>query len=147
MPTLPEDLFPRLVEGSPDGILYADHDGAIRYWNAGCERIFGWSASEALGRSMELIIPERLRPRHWTGWNEVMASGVTRYGAGELLAVPGLRKDGRPLSLEFSVQLLKGADGRIEGIAAVLRDVTERFARDKELRAKLRDLEARAGKT
>lgn len=145
MPISPE-LAARLVEGSPDAVLYADAGGAIRYWNLGCERVFGWSEAEAVGKSMDLIIPERLRGRHWEGWEKTMASGQTRYGAGDLLAVPALHKDGRTLSIEFSIQLLRGADGRIEGSAAVIRDVTQRFQRDKELRARLRELEARAGK-
>lgn len=145
MPISPE-LAARLVEGSPDAVLYADSGGAIRYWNPGCERVFGWSEAEAVGKSMDLIIPERLRGRHWEGWDKTMASGTTRYGAGDLLAVPALHKDGRTLSIEFSIQLLRGPDGRIEGSAAVIRDVTQRFQRDKELRARLRELEARAGK-
>jgi PAS domain S-box-containing protein len=139
------DLAARLVSGAPDGILYAGRDGAIRVWNAGCERIFGWSAAEAVGQSMDMIIPDRLRGRHWSGWDTVMQTGATRYGAGELLAVPALRKDGGTISIEFSIVLLRDGSGAIEGAAAIVRDVTARWNREKELRKQLKDLSARAG--
>jgi len=142
----PEALPRLLVEGTPDGILAADRDGVIRLWNAGAERIFGWSAGEAVGKGMDLIIPERLRGRHWDGWNKTMETGVTRYGAGDLLAVPALHRDGRTLSIEFSIQLFRGADGAVAGSAAVIRDVTARFQKDKELRLRLKELEAQLAK-
>lgn len=141
-----EALAARVVAASSDAILYADRDGVVRLWNRGCEEIFGWSAEEALGRSMDLIIPERLRGRHWDGWGKVMETGVTRYGK-DVLAVPAARKDGSPLSIEFTIALHRDADGRIEGASAVIRDVTARWSRDKELRLRLKEAEARlAGK-
>lgn len=143
MSMLPEDLPKRLLDGSPDAILISDRSGVVRYWNAGAERIFGFSASEALGKSMDLIIPERLRARHWTGWEKVMEMGVTRYGDGQLLSVPALHKDGRQLSIEFSIQILKNQDGRIEWVVAVIRDGTERFEKEKALRAKMKALESK----
>ncbi len=144
-PPAAPDLCRLIVEGTPDGVLYADREGRIRLWNAGAERIFGFTAAEALGQSLDLIVPERLRGRHWEGWDRTMASGVTRYGAGDLLAVPALHKDGRQLSIEFSIQLLEAPDGSIAGSAAILRDVTARFERDKALRLELKELKARAG--
>jgi PAS domain S-box-containing protein len=92
---------------------------------------------------MNLIIPERLRARHWAGWEATMRMGVTRYGEGQLLAVPALHSDGRRVSIEFSIQLVKNSDGQIEWVVAVIRDVTERFIREKTLRAKLNALEAK----
>ncbi len=145
MTAIPHDLPQRILDGSPDAVLISDPAGTVRYWNAAAERVFGFPASEAVGVSMDLIVPERLRGRHWGGWEAVMRSGVTRYGEGQLLAVPALHKDGRQLSIEFSIQLLKDAGGRIEWVIAVLRDVTERFAREKALRAQLRTLGAKAG--
>jgi PAS domain S-box-containing protein len=145
MTEIPHDLPQRILDGSPDAILASDPAGTVRYWNAAAERVFGFSASEALGASMDFIIPERLRGRHWDGWAAVMRSGVTRYGEGQLLAVPALHKDGRQLSIEFSIQLAKDAAGHIEWVIAVFRDVTERFAREKALRAQLKALEAKAG--
>lgn len=130
-------LFERLVQDAPEAIVYADAAGVIRFWNGGAERIFGFSAAEAVGRSLDIIIPENLRARHWQGYREVMKSGTSRYGAGDVLAVPGLHKDGRRLSLEFTIVPVRGADGRLAGIGAFLRDVTKRFEEMKELRRRL----------
>jgi PAS domain S-box-containing protein len=141
---LPDDLPRRILDGSPDAILVSDPGGVVRYWNASAERVFGFSASEALGSSMDFIVPERLRGRHWDGWETTMKTGVTRYGGGQLLAVPALHKDGRQISIEFSIQLLKDSGGQIEWVVAVFRDVTERYARDKALRAQLKALEVRS---
>ena len=140
---LPQDLSRRIVDSSPDAILIADRGGTVRYWNAAAQRVFGFTAAEAVGSSMDLIIPERLRRRHWDGWETTMRTGVTRYGEGQLLAVPALHKDARQLSIEFSIQLLTDGTGQIEWVVAVFRDVTERYARDKALRAQLKELEAK----
>jgi PAS domain S-box-containing protein len=137
-----EQVAVRIVEGAADAVLFTDREGVIRIWNAGAERIFGWTAAEALGKAMDLIIPDRLRPRHWQNWDRVMETGQTRY-ATEVLAVPALRKDGAPLSIEFTIQLVRDSEGRILGPAAVIRDVTARFQREKELRAKVKELEAK----
>ena len=102
------------------------------------ERVFGFRVAEALGVSLNLIIPEPLRARHWVGWEAAMQTGITRYGEGQLLAVPALHKDGRRISIEFSIQFIKDADGQTKWIAAVIRDVTERYLREKTLRAQLR---------
>lgn len=134
----------RVLDGSPDALMIADREGKVRYWNSGAERVFGFPAVDALGSSMDLIIPERLRGRHWAGWEATMKTGVTRYGEGQLLAVPALHKDGRQLSVEFSIQLLKDDGGQIEWVVALFRDVTERFGREKALRAQLKALEAKA---
>lgn len=137
-----ERLAARIVEGAADAILFADRQGNVRLWNPGAERIFGWTAAEVLGRSLDLVVPEKQRARHWTGWDRVLETGTTRYST-ETLAVPALRKDGSTLSVEFTIQVLRGADGAIEGFAAILRDVTERFRKEKELRARLRALEGK----
>ncbi|MCM2332976.1 MAG: PAS domain S-box protein [Anaeromyxobacteraceae bacterium] len=142
---LPDDLPRRILEGSPDAVLVSDRGGVVRGWNAAAVRLFGFPAEEALGASMDLIVPERLRGRHWGGWEQVMESGVTRYGDGQLLAVPALHKDGRQLSVEFSIQLLKDGAGRVEWVVAIFRDVTDRFQKDKALKLRLRELEAKAG--
>src|SRR5437879_3628538 len=81
-----------LVETAPDAVVYADQDGIIRFWNRGATRIFGHEAADAVGHTLDIIIPEGLRARHWTGYRATMASGATRYGAGDLLAVPAIRK-------------------------------------------------------
>jgi PAS domain S-box-containing protein len=130
-------FFRALVREAPDAIVYADAEGRIRFWNRGAERIFGFREDEALGQSLDIIIPPSLRERHWNGYDETMRSGRTRYGAGDLLAVPALRKDGTRISIEFTILPFHDAAGRIAGIAAFLRDVTKRFEEMKALRQKL----------
>jgi PAS domain S-box-containing protein len=140
-----DKLYRQIVDGSPDAIILGDAEGIIRLWNAGAEAIFGFTAAEAVGKSMDLIIPERLRGRHWEGYGKVMKTGESRYGKGDLLAVPSVTKDGRTISIEFTIQLLRDGDGRILGPVATIRDVTKRFQREKELAKRLKELEAKAG--
>ncbi|MET0152921.1 MAG: PAS domain S-box protein [Candidatus Binatia bacterium] len=135
-------LAQEIVRSSPDAIVFADREGIIREWNAAAERMFGYAASEAIGRSLDIIIPENLRARHWTGYHQVMHTGITRYGT-EVLSVPALRNDGTRLSLEFGVALVRSPGGELAGIVATLRDVTERWRRDKEIRERLARLEKR----
>jgi len=137
MTGVPDGLASRILEGSPDAIVVCDRAGTVHYWNASAERTFGFAAAEALGVSMDFIIPERFRARHWAGWEAAMKAGVTRYAAGQLLAVPALHKDGRQISIEFSIQFVKGADDRVQLVAAFVRDVTERYRRERTLRAEL----------
>jgi PAS domain S-box-containing protein len=126
-----------LARDAPDAIIYADTEGIMRFWNHGAERVFGFAESEALGQSLDIIIPERLRARHWAGFTATMRSGSTRYGAGEILAVPAMHKDGRRISVEFTILPFRDEAGRISGIAAILRDVTARFEEMRALRAQL----------
>jgi PAS domain S-box-containing protein len=140
----PEWVCQRIVEGAPEAIVFADRAGVIRLWNAGAEAMFGYGAEEAVGQTLDLIIPERHRARHWKGYRRVMETGVTRYGR-ELLAVPALRQDGARISLEFSIVLVREAAGEILGAAAVIRDVTTRWQVDRALKERLRALEAKAG--
>src|SRR5512133_1867927 len=138
-----ERVYRQIIEGSPDAIVLGDAKGIIRLWNAGAESIFGFPAAEAIGQSMDLIIPERLRGRHWDGYHRVMATGKTRYGSGDLLAVPAITKDGRTISIEFTIQMLKGAGGEILGPVATIREVTKRSQREKEMARRIKELEAR----
>jgi PAS domain S-box-containing protein len=129
------DRFYRtLVHETSDAIVYADSEGRISFWNKGAEQIFGFAASEAIGKTLDIIIPENLRKRHWDGYEETVRTGKTRYGAGDLLAVPALRKDGARISVEFTILPFRDRQGRILGIAATLRDVTKRFEEMKVLR-------------
>lgn len=137
-----EWLCQRIVEDSPVAIIFADHEGIIRLWNAGAEAMFGYGAEEALGQSLDLIVPERQRSRHWEGYRKVMSTGVTKYGR-DLLAVPAMTKDGKRISIEFSIALLRAPTGELLGSAAILQDVTERWEKQKELRARLTALEAK----
>jgi PAS domain S-box-containing protein len=139
-----EALAARVVAESGDAILVADREGKVRLWNRAAEELFGFGAAEMVGGSMDPIIPERLRGRHWEGWDKVMATGVTRYGK-DVLAVPAQRKDGTTISIEFTIALLRDAAGAVTGASAIIRDVSARFRRDKELRARLRELEGKVG--
>ncbi|MEW6388623.1 MAG: PAS domain S-box protein [Thermodesulfobacteriota bacterium] len=132
-------LCQQVVAEAGDAIIFADRDGLIRLWNRGAERIFGYSANEALGQPLDLIIPENLRERHNQGYRRVMATGVSKYGR-ELLAVPGKRKDQGRISLEFTISLIKDDQGQILGAAAILRDVTARWQKEKELKKRLAEL-------
>jgi len=136
-------LCEEIVDQSSIAIVFGDRQGVIRLWNAGAEAMFGWTAAEALGQSMDMIIPEKHRARHWEGYDHVMASGVTKYGS-SVLAVPALTKDGRRISIEFNVVLVKDANGQVLGVAATMQDVTARWERDKALRARLAELEGKA---
>jgi PAS domain S-box-containing protein len=130
------DRFYRtLVRDTADAIVYADAEGLIGFWNAGAERIFGFSAAEAIGKPLDIIIPATLRERHWSGYRETVRSGKSRYGAGDVLAVPALRKDGTRISVEFTILPFHDRTGRTLGMAATLRDVTKRFDEMKALRA------------
>jgi PAS domain S-box-containing protein len=138
----PASLFRWIVEGMPEAVVYADREGVIRLWNHGAETIFGFSAQEALGRTLDLIIPERWRARHAAGYREVMKTGVTRYGR-DLLAVPATRKDGARISIEFSIMLPRDPEGRVQGAVAIVREVTARWQQEQALRRRVADLEAK----
>lgn len=146
-PTTPmqidEQLCRRILEETQDGIIFADRDGIIRFWNPGAESLFGFGAEETVGQSMDLIIPQRLRDRHWEGWRKSMATGTTRYGR-QVLAVPAMRKDGTRISIEFTIVILKDATGAVLGAAAIIRDVTARWEEHRALKQRLAELETKA---
>lgn len=126
------------AEAAADAIIAARADGTIVFWNPAAQRIFGFSSGEAIGQSLDLVIPERFRARHWEGYHGVMATGKTKY-ASDVLRVPALHKDGRALSIAFTVSLLDGSEGRL--IAAIVRDETARWNEDRELRRRIAELE------
>lgn len=128
-------FYRRFVRDTADAIVYADAGGLIGFWNAGAERVFGYSAAEAIGKSLDIIIPESLRERHWSGFRESVRSGKSRYGVGDVLAVPAVRKDGTRISVEFTILPFHDQAGRTLGMAATLRDVTKRVNEMKTLRA------------
>ncbi len=138
-----EWLYQQIIEGAQDAIVFADPDGIIRLWNSGAEAIFGYSAEEALGQTLDLIVPEKMRERHWEGYRKVMETGVTKYGS-DVLAVPALKNDNSRLSVEFTIVLLKDDNGKPQGTAAIMRDMTERWQKEKELKKRLAELEAQS---
>lgn len=133
-------LWQHIFTEAHDAVIMADRQGVIRLWNKGAERMFGFSAAEALGRSLHLIIPENLRARHDQGYTHVMASGRSKY-ATELLAVPALTKDGGRISVEFTMILIRDQEGRISGAAAIIRDVSARWEKERALKRRLGELE------
>jgi len=136
--------FEQLVSAIGEAVIVSDPEGSITLWNRAAERMFGFAANEALGQSLDIIIPQRLQARHWEGYRKTMHTGETRYG-NDVLRVPAVDKDGRAMSIAFTVALLRGAGGELTGIVAVIRDETSRFEEDRRLRKRLAELEARTG--
>ncbi len=133
-------IYERIVGAVGDAIVLARTDGTIEIWNPGAERLFGFTETEALGQSLDLIIPEKYRGRHWAGYHEVMRTGRTQYGD-QVLRVPAVRKDGSRLSIAFTVGLLTEKGGHVDGILAIMRDDTETFNAQKALRDRIKQLE------
>ena len=133
----PSVLADAVLNTSSDAIVASDKDGIIQFWNPGAERIFGFQNGDAIGKSLDIIIPERLRARHWRGYHQVMATGESRYGHGDVLAVPGIRKDGTGVSLEFTIVPVRDAASQMIGMVAIMRDVTARFEELRALRHKI----------
>lgn len=133
----------QLVAGAGDAIMACDAQGTVVLWNAACERIFGFAAEEAIGQSMDMIVPGRQRQRHWDGYHKTMDTGITKYGT-DVLRVPALHKDGHTLSIAFTVSMLFDADHKVSSIVAIVRDETRRFAEERELRKRLLELETAA---
>jgi PAS domain S-box-containing protein len=136
---LTNDDLSDLLRQLADAVVIADSDGVITFWNNAATRIFGWSATEAVGRSLDLIIPERFRERHWAGYRNTMATGHTSYGD-RLLEVPALHRDGHTVSIAFTVTLLFAGGTAPRAIAAVVRDDTARWHERRRLRAELAHL-------
>ncbi len=134
-----EKLAQLILKDTPDAVLFADQEGMIRYWNKGAERIFGFSEEEALGNSLDLIIPEKLRGRHWQGYHQVLQTGISRYST-DLLAVPALHKEGQRLSCEFSIVMIHDDNNQVIGFAAIMRDVTSRWETEKALKQEIAHL-------
>jgi len=138
-----DDLLAQLAHDLPDALIIADAAGKVAFWNSAAEELFGWPAADAMGQSLDLIIPERLRERHWSGYTRVMESGQSEY-SDRLLEVPALHRDGHTISIAFKVALLtEPEDPRPFGIAAVLRDDTARWEEQRRLREQVASLEAR----
>jgi len=136
--------YRQLVEAVGDAVMAADATGAITLWNPACERMFGYTEAEALGKSLDIIIPQRQQQRHWDGYAQTMASGKTKYGT-TVLRVPAVHKDGHTLSIAFSVALLFTPEQKVASIVAVVRDESAKFAEDRALRKRLTELEMQVG--
>jgi PAS domain S-box-containing protein len=130
-----------LVEAIGDAVIVCDRAGLITLWNPGAQRMFGYTEDEALGQTLDLITPERLRTRHHDGYAHSMDTGTTRYG-NDVLRVPAINKAAQSMSIAFTVAMLKDDAGQVTGVAAVIRDETARFAEDRALKKRLMELEA-----
>jgi PAS domain S-box-containing protein len=132
-----ELLAEAVLRARSDAIVAADREGIIRFWNPGAERIFGYAENEAIGCSLDLIVPERLRQRHWEGYRRTMKTGKSRYGDGDVLSVPALHKNGATVSIDFTIVPLKNESAEMIGIVAIMRDVTKRFEEIRRLKRQL----------
>ena len=130
----------QLVESIGDAVIASDPSGAITLWSPAATRMFGYTEAEALGKSLDIIIPQRQQQRHWDGYHKTMETGKTKYG-NDVLRVPAMHKDGHTLSIAFTVAMLHTADGKISAIVAVVRDESARFVEDRNLRKRLTELE------
>jgi PAS domain S-box-containing protein len=137
--TVPPGIIEALLSSASDAVIATDHAGNIIFWNPGAVRIFGFAADEAIGRSLDLIIPDNLRERHWAGYRRVMQTGESHYGHGDLLSVPARTRSGQRVSVEFTIAILWDPQGRPAGTVAILRDVTRRFEEMRALKRQLAD--------
>jgi PAS domain S-box-containing protein len=133
-----------IVESSDDAIIGKDINGVITSWNRGAERIFGYPASEALGASLDLIIPERFRRAHWEGFQRAIDTGRTKY-ADRVLTTRSAHRDGSKLYVDLSFGLVTDDKGAILGALAIGRDCTARYVADAALKARLAALENKGG--
>lgn len=133
-----EQVGQTLVQAKSEAIVACDRNGVIRLWNSGAERMFGYARDEALGQTLDIIIPERFRPRHWDAFHVMMRTGQSRYADGAMLAVPGLRRDGSSISIEFTIAPMLDDDNQVAGLVSVIRDVTRTF---EQLRALQKEVE------
>ena len=130
-----------ILEQAPDALIFADREGIIRSWNSAAKRIFGHSAGEALGQSLDLIVPEQFRDAHWAGYERAVADGASKY-AGQALPTRAARADGTEIYVELSFSIARTEGGEVVGALAMARDITERFTADRAERRRVRELEA-----
>jgi len=130
-----------MVGAMGDAVVVCDAQGRVTVWNPAAERMFGFTQAEALGQRMDMIVPERLRKRHWDGYDKSMETGKTRY-AHDVLRVPAVDKAGRTLSIAFTVFMMYDTEGKVTACGSVIRDETDRFNEDRALRKRLVELEA-----
>jgi PAS domain S-box-containing protein len=121
-PTLSEAI----LEQAPDAVIFADREGLIRLWNQSAAALFGYAAAEVLGRSLDVIIPERLRNAHWQGYRKATETGVMKY-AGRVLTTRSVHKDGRRVYVDLSFGVVRDGAGHVIGALAIGRDCTERY--------------------
>ena len=126
-------LDAHILDAVADALIYADRSGVIQRWNSASQLLFGYSADEALGQKLDLIIPEHLRTAHWNGFDAAITSGAMKL-QGRPTLTRAAHKDGRKLYIEMTFALVKDADGAVKGSVAMARDATERVERERAAR-------------
>jgi PAS domain S-box-containing protein len=134
------ELRGMLIQQAPDAVIFADLEGNIREWNPAAERMFGHSRQEAVGQSLDLIVPERFREAHWRGYRRAVAEGETKY-SGQALPTRSFRKDGSTIYVELTFAIIHDRTDTIIGALAQARDITDRWASEREQRERLQELE------
>lgn len=122
----------RIVADVGDALIYIDDQGVIRVWNAHAAALFGFSAQEALGHSVDLIIPAHLREAHWRGFERALQRGTVSRA--EVRTTRGLHKDGRKLYVDMSFSIVKNDAGQALGSTAMARDATNRYLAEQKQR-------------
>lgn len=131
-----------ILRSMPEALIFCDLEGIIRVWNGGAEKVFGWSATEAVGQSLDLIIPERMRRAHWDGFNQAIERGGVKPGRTSMIT-RSLHKSLESIYVDMSFEMVKDEQGRMLGSLAVARDATARFTEEKALRKQLAELTAK----
>jgi PAS domain S-box-containing protein len=134
-------LCKAIVEQAPEAVIFADTAGIIRIWNQGAEAIFGFAAAEALGTSLDIIVPERFRRAHWAGFQRAMDRGHTQHGS-QVRTTRAIHKDGRKLYVDLSFSVIKAQGGAVLGSLGVAREGSARYLAETEQRARIATLEA-----
>ncbi|HET8944231.1 MAG TPA: PAS domain S-box protein [Dehalococcoidia bacterium] len=134
------ELSETLLRQAPDAVIFADTEGVIASWNAAAERIFGFAEAEAVGQSLDIIVPERFREAHWKGYRRALAAGDTKY-SGQALPTRSERKDGETIYVELTFAIVRDQAGAVTGALAHARDITERWGREREQRQRLQEAE------
>lgn len=134
------ELCGRIVAQIPEAVILADRDGRIRLWNRGAETVFGHRAADVVGTSLDIIIPEGLRDRHWQAYELAVSAGRTRLGT-RFLPTKAIRKDGATIYVELSFAILLDENGATVGALGVARDITKRYKQQKAERKRLAELE------
>ena len=135
-------LFRALIEHLADALIFTDRDGLIRVWNSGAEVVFGHRADEIIGKSLDVLVPDRLRSAHWAGFDTAMETGQLKH-VRQSMTTRSIHKDGSDLYIDMSFALVRDGTGLVLGAVAVARDVTDRFKAEREARKRLAALESR----
>ncbi|HEX6136210.1 MAG TPA: PAS domain S-box protein [Casimicrobiaceae bacterium] len=136
------ELCRRIVEATSDAVIFADREGLIRFWNRGAELVFGYAAAEVMGKSLDIIIPERLRRAHWDAYDRALQTGATKY-TDRVLTTRSMHKNGSKLYVDLGFGLVKDANGTVLGAFATGRDCTARYLAERALKARVQELETK----